>query len=483
MSLTELQAQRVVLVKSLEQAQDTGGRWSASDAKEATRATNELVGKKVPFDQFLARRAEWVIEELNKRKPNEKIDVRLPRWPMSAGWLLIVMAMTVGLLTDHLATDQRVNIIAYPLLLLVLWNLLVCLWSVSQWFSQLFTPKHTQGSLLLNMVGKWRLHGAISIAAGKGVPWVDNFKTEWSSASARLNQARLNLAFHSAAVCFTLGVVLGLFLRALVKGYMACWDTSFVEVSAGTVHAIASLVLTPGAVLLNRSLPDVQHIAGLHCRSTNGELAGPWIILYIGSILAWIIIPRMLLGASAGITNWRLRRTFPLPINNAYFNTLRAVRSGNAVGVLAIPFRYELTAQIRSNLAKLLERVHGLAVTISVQKPVLMGEDSGDWKTALGNERHIAFFVIFNLTATAEPDAHSQLLRRILEDVDGRAPVIPIVDTSTYDDSSTERFNQRCNQWRSALDEVQCKPLFINLMNPEDEKALLALGARLNEYD
>lgn len=483
MSLTEMQAQRVVLVRSLEQARDTGGRWSASDAKEATRATNELVGAKAPFDQFLARRAEWVIAELNKRKPNEKLDLRPPRWPKSAGWLLIVMALTVGLLTDHLVADQRVNIISYPLLVLILWNLLVCLWGVRQWFSQLLTPKDTQRSLLLDMVGKWRLYGAIPIASGKDASWVDNFKTEWSLASARLNQARINLAFHSAAVCFTLGVVLGLFFRALVKGYMACWDTSFVEVSAGTVHSIASVVLTPGAVLLNRSLPDIQHISGLHCRSGNGELAGPWIVLYIGSILAWIIIPRMLLGAAAGITSWRLQRTFPLPITNAYFNTLRALRSGNAVGVLAIPFRYELTEQIRSNLAKLLERVHGLAVTIVVQKPVLMGEDNGDWKAALGNERHIALFVIFNLTATAEPDAHGQLLRQILEDVDGRAPVIPIVDTSTYDDSSAERFNQRCNQWRSALDEVQCKPLFIKLMNPEDEKALLALGARLNEYE
>jgi hypothetical protein len=112
-----------------------------------------------------------------------------------------------------------------------------------------------------------------------------------------------------------------------------------------------------------------------------------------------------------------------------------------------------------------------------------MGENSRDWKAALGSERHIALFVIFSLAATAEPDAHGQLLRRILDDVDGRAPVIPIVDTSTYDNLSVERFNQRCNQWRSALDEVQCKPLFINLMSPEDENISLVLGARLNAHD
>ena len=73
MSLTELQAQRAVVVKSLEQARNTGGRWLAGDAKEATRATNELVGAKAPFDQFLARRAELAIFNHGGRKMAQDI--------------------------------------------------------------------------------------------------------------------------------------------------------------------------------------------------------------------------------------------------------------------------------------------------------------------------------------------------------------------------------------------------------------------------
>ena len=205
--------------------------------------------------------------------------------------------------------------------------------------------------------------------------------------------------------------------------------------------------------------------------------------MYAGSVLVCIIIPRLILAAVAGLSKWRLQRSLPLPMRSAYFATLRALRGGNVVDVLVIPFRYEMTDQVKSDLTRLLERIHGLAVTIAVQPPVLMGEDPADWKAALGNERHIAVFVIFNLAATAEADAHGELLKRVLGDVRGRIPVIPIVDTGAYADRQQDRFNERCNQWRTVLDQVRCRPLFLNLKTPDAEGILENLEARLHEYE
>ena len=105
-----------------------------------------------------------------------------------------------------------------------------------------------------------------------------------------------------------------------------------------------------------------------------------------------------------------------------------------------------------------------------------------DWQAALGNERHIAVFVIFNLAATAESDAHGELLQRIRYRVDGRIPVVPLVDTSNYVERDPDRFRERCNQWRTVLDAIGLKPLFINLASADDEAVLQDLGARLNAH-
>jgi hypothetical protein len=110
-----------------------------------------------------------------------------------------------------------------------------------------------------------------------------------------------------------------------------------------------------------------------------------------------------------------------------------------------------------------------------------MGEDTQDWKEALGKERHIAVFVIFNIAATAELDTHGQLLKRIQNDVHGRVPVIPIIDTGAYADRDKDRFSQRCKQWRTVLDHVRCKPLFLNLTTPDAEDIQKSLEDRFSE--
>ena len=67
MPLTEHQAQQVTLVRVLEQTPNNGSVWSASDAKEATRAARDLVGTRASFTEFVARRAQWALEEINRR--------------------------------------------------------------------------------------------------------------------------------------------------------------------------------------------------------------------------------------------------------------------------------------------------------------------------------------------------------------------------------------------------------------------------------
>jgi hypothetical protein len=162
-----------------------------------------------------------------------------------------------------------------------------------------------------------------------------------------------------------------------------------------------------------------------------------------------------------------------------YYTALRSLRAGFQATVLTIPFRYALTSAMTYNLTQLLERAHGLSSTVTLEQAVVMGHDVNDWKSAFHSEGYIAVFVIFNLTATAEPDTHGRMMRNILKECRGRAPVIPIVDTSPYSHQDSDqhayrhtnqntiyntnqnanqnnhqnklRFDQRCHQWRTVL--------------------------------
>jgi hypothetical protein len=102
----------------------------------------DIMGAKSPFDQFVARRAEYVLEEINKRPSSTKFDLREPRWPILVGWLLVFLALLTGVISDHLATDRRVNVVEYPLVGLILWNLMVFVVILLRRISWLLSAKH-----------------------------------------------------------------------------------------------------------------------------------------------------------------------------------------------------------------------------------------------------------------------------------------------------------------------------------------------------
>ena len=127
----------------------------------------------------------------------------------------------------------------------------------------------------------------------------------------------------------------------------------------------------------------------------------------------------------------------------------------------------------------MLQRIYGLAVDITVDQPVLMGNDATDWKNPVKREGHVAVMVIFNLAATAEADTHGALLQALRKAIDDGTPVVPIVDTGAFRQDDPERFRQRCNQWRQTLDTMKFKPLFLDLHKAADDD-LKMLNDRLN---
>lgn len=486
MPLTENQAQQITLVRVLEQTQNNGSFWSASDAKEATRAARDLVGTKASFAEFVARRAQWALEEVNRRSPDRAFDLRVPRWPLVAAQVMVVLAFLFGLGTHLLGTILMpghvygyMHVIQLPLLVLIAWNLFFFGWFFVQWVLHLFKRDKKPTGPLIELFGKLRTCELLGFDKKRRTPWVTAFKETWSQLSGPINEVRLKMAASLASLLFTVGAMVGLISQGFDKEIRMGWAVTYHWINGATMHCVVSFFLTPGAWLTNIPIPDAQHINSWRLPLSNDEIADKWIYLYVASVLAWVIIPRLYLVALNAFARWRMCRDFPLPMNGAYFTTLRAAWRGQRIGVSVVPFRYELSPALRSNLSTMLERIYGLAVDITVEQAVLMGEDATDWKKPIKREGHVAVIVIFNLAATAEADAHGALLQRLRKNIEDGTPVVPIVDTGAYRQDDPERFRQRCNQWRQILDKIKFKPLFLDLHKAAEDD-LKTLDDRLN---
>ena len=484
MTLTEHQAQQITLVRVLEQTQNNGAIWSAGDAHEATRAARDLVAAKASFAEFVARRAQWALEEISRRSPDRAIQLRQPRWPFVAAQVLAVFALASGFMTDLLATNLmhpgQINVIELPMVLLIVWNLAFFGWFFVKWVARLFKRGKQPIGPVIELIGKWRASESLGFGGKRQRPWADSFKQDWSQLSGPLDTARLKMAASLGSMMFTLGAVAHLIYRAAFDHYTAGWKTTLTSsIDASAVHTIVSWVLAPGSYFLNRPIPDVRHIESLRMPPSLGEGAENWIWLYFASVLAWVVIPRLYLVALNGFVRWRMRRNFPLPMNGAYFTTLRAAWRGQRIGVSVVPFRYELSPALRGNLSTMLARIYGLAVDITIDQPVLMGTDGQDWKNPVKREGHVAVIVIFNLAATAEADAHGAVLQALRKAIEDGTPVVPIVDTGAYRQDDAERFRQRCNPWSQILDKMKFKPLFLDLHRAAADDLKL-LNDRLN---
>ena len=132
-------ARRVLWVRCLEEADPTGGLVPAEARAAASRAV-----KDEDDAAFLVRRAALVKEipgvpEAPQVSPGGWL-ARLPSWTPMA---VLVAALVLGWSTNELGTAGTLNLLAFPLLGLILWNLSVCLLSV--WFD--WKPRRSSAAM------------------------------------------------------------------------------------------------------------------------------------------------------------------------------------------------------------------------------------------------------------------------------------------------------------------------------------------------
>jgi hypothetical protein len=409
----------VLLVRSVEEADPDGVLVPPAERAAATRAALREAPDLVPslaaddprpaLERFLEVRARAVLARLAPRHPvlatlgagSERV-----AW---AGRAVVALAFAFGAALSALDGRHRIDLLAFPLVGLIAWNLLVYgaigVAALSRRPRSGAAGRAYLGLVARRLARRGRRAEPFDAPLGRAL---GTFAGEWPVLARPWLAARAERLFHVAALALALGLVAGLYWRGLTLEYRAGWESTFLG-PAG-VRRWLELLYGPAAFATGLRLPaDDAAVAGLAWRA-GGVPAAPWIHLLAATAVLWIVVPRALLAAFAGVRAWRSARATRLPpAALAYARELLA-GEGVALGgrrVVAVP--YACTPPSDGALARLLEAADGAGVRVDVAPTVPYGEESAflaAWQPPPGVEA----VAVFDLAATPESENHGVLL-------------------------------------------------------------------------
>ncbi|HYF35485.1 MAG TPA: DUF2868 domain-containing protein [Prosthecobacter sp.] len=307
----------------------TRGGLTSDDIEESTRlSAREMT--------FLDKRADWLEHEVigwsgSVVRLMERLTVAHGRWWWAlAGW---AGALVAGYSVSGLGQEAEFNLLALPLVGVLLWNAVVMLaavlWELKpaakgrrvstfmRWLEKLTTANEretpSEGEALTGVTVEQRF----SMLAGP-------------LAEERLHR-RLRASLHVAAALLALGSALGLYGRGWAREYRAVWESTLL--TEGQAQKFFGGLFAPASRLLKLEVP-LAEVPRMHRTGGQTEApapALPWIHLYAGTLLLLVAAPRMVL---AGLTLYRGRRLVNqrargLAWRPYLVRTLRAVEGGH----------------------------------------------------------------------------------------------------------------------------------------------------------
>lgn len=297
--MTEDDARRVLLLRAFE-SPPAAGCWHEDDRAWATRQAIARVGDGATPERFVAARAAAAMPRLLARDPAAAQWLQARWWhPV---WLLValLLGLAAGLAVDQLGPPQRVNLLAPALWAVVAWNLLV--------YAAVWLPAPRLGFV------------ARALAARAGsLPSRPQLHADWLRAATPLLARRAALLMHVAAAGLALGLIAGLYLRGLVMDYRAGWQSTFLD--AATVQALLSFALAPASAFTGVAVPAVAPLQLVPGAAATAS-AAPWIHLFAATLVLAVVLPRLLLATLAALRAAALERSFPLALDDDYFEAL-----------------------------------------------------------------------------------------------------------------------------------------------------------------
>lgn len=476
--MNEQIARDVVLVRAVENADTERAIFTNEDRTHASRAAAELARwraserrQAATAESFIGQRAALLAETLPRRAPAIARAAHGFDWPAWVGVALPAVAFALGALLEHVADRQHVNVLAFPLLGIVIWNVVV-------YFLLLLRVVMRASGAKAELRGprRWLTAGAqrsVRNLPGAAAAAVGTFVALWSAQVAPLMAARAARVLHLAAALFATGAVAGMYVRGLVFEYRAGWESTFLDAPA--VHAVLSFFLSPAAQLIGVPFPSVDQIAALRfAEGTPGNAnAALWIHLYAITVGAIVVVPRL---ALALIARWQERRRsqrFAFDLSEPYFRRLAGSFTVGAVRLRVIPYSYTVDEAALNGLRAAAVALLGDDADVMLHSTITFGAESSVGQTLSGADPQVTLtLALFSLAATPENENHGAFLKA-LRSTSSAPRLAVLIDESGYrrrlgtQAGAEARLDERRSAWRYFCRALELDAAFVDLSAPD----------------
>jgi len=482
----------ILLVAAIEDSDRDGTMLPRADREQATRQAlrqypleagdleTGTPGKRAL--RALTLRSALLQERLAARFP---VLQRLAPGIDAGRWLdvaALAMALLAGVSMAQLDASGRINILAFPLLGLVVWNLLVfgllVLGALRRSADPAWLLNGLRASYSFLVAARLRtlsMHtSGYHLALAQAL---DRFAQEWGAVAGPLLLARARRLLHLAAALVAAGLVAGLYLRGIVFHYQAGWESTFL--GPAQVKPLLDLTFGPAAAITGIPIPATP--AGIEALRWTGPGSGvgaaPWIHLIAVTALIFIVLPRLLAALAAQTSLWRLATTPPLPPQVGDYARRAFGRSvglpGHGIAAVT-PHGGEPSATSRRALQELLLAALGDETTVDLRSAVRYGDEDAWLETLAKGAGRVAdcHVLLFDLAATPETEIHGALLSGIrdwLVRAQPRGQLLVMVDESGFaarrgaTGGLQPRLDERRALWRRFVAAHGLEAVFVNL--------------------
>ena len=411
------------------------------------------------------------------------------RWPAWLSLLLLAGAFAGGVGLSSLDNTRRINILAFPFLGVIAWNLVVYLVlgiaglrRVAGLSGPAVTPPTGRGlaAVTTRIVDRplralARKTAEVDATLGRAV---ETFVGEWGRFFAPVIAARSRRLLHLGSAAVALGLIVGLYFRGIVFRYEAGWESTFLGPSQ--VRDVLGVVFGPASRWSGVALPaSTEAVAALRWDAAGGGGdAAPWIHLIALTLSIYVVIPRLAIAAAAWLNELRLTGLagLPAPLAGYARRVFGAPGRGLRSAVAAVtPYAYEAPARTLAAIERMLATRLGATVRLAVQPLLHYGEEAAAGRAVAGQEARAADaqVLLFSLGATPEVENHGLVVAAVRDAVQRVRPapeLLVVVDESPYtgrlgaEPSLAPRLEERRGLWRRFLAGYG---LEANLIDPE----------------
>jgi hypothetical protein len=463
----------ILLVKNVEEQDADGSILPLAEREAATRDALRLHPQSGGDPEayawrVLATRADSLRSRLAERHPVVTRTVDLESQIVGVGGLVLLVAFVLGLALSLFDSRVRIEILAFPLLGLILWNLVV--YAVLALSALRRRPVPSASARLVPSgwslwPARWTWQRAAKLIKQSSfyhrplAAALRRFSEEWWPLAQPLLAWQGKRLFHFGSAAVAIGLIAGFYLRGIALEYRAGWESTFLGPTQ--VRSLLGLVYGPGSVLTGIGLPaDDAAVAALHWRDgKGGGVAAPWIHLMAATAILYVVVPRLLLALAATLRLARASGELRPPESLLAYARRTLGASDAALPAQAArltSFAYQPGAASERGVQRVLRAALGPESRIEFAPAIAYGDEESFTAQAMGPARDLEV-LLFSLAATPEVENHGAILQQARDrwfrgQVGSR--VLVLVDEAPYlarlggDASLMARIDERRESWR-----------------------------------